>query len=220
MSTTSKVAPNALCPCGSGKKFKKCCKNKQYISCTNALPSQTINKFCMLFCCKEFFDALEIFKTGTKILFDGQLRNRYFVKFETTDVNIMRDYSQIITKECSMHVITDGESDDDTIHHFGLLLREEPPYCILDDSHVCNEICNTPHLSLWEKMLCAPLACECIDPHCPSNCACQTLLQFMLNNRVKFYQQYKTDPAKYKQMYIQACDEYDSPLPEFLHVDY
>lgn len=26
--TNNKIGPNDLCPCGSGKKYKKCCLNK------------------------------------------------------------------------------------------------------------------------------------------------------------------------------------------------
>lgn len=47
MSSIVKVSPNALCPCGSGKKFKKCCRNKQFVSCTNQNPSQTIRAFSL-----------------------------------------------------------------------------------------------------------------------------------------------------------------------------
>lgn len=40
-----KVGRNDLCPCGSGKKFKKCCYLKQQVSQSPSIPSEVIHKF-------------------------------------------------------------------------------------------------------------------------------------------------------------------------------
>jgi hypothetical protein len=141
----------------------------------------------MLFCCKEGCDKLI---GNLKILYEKPLRRRHLVKFETSCMDESKNFSEIISDENTIHVLTEKNNLD----HFGLLLSEDEPFCPtkFNDCEKNNDdkSYDIPKLKFYDRVICTLLCCNCGRNECVSNKNCNELLSDVVETRQSIIEAY------------------------------